>query len=85
LFSANNLYGGAQSELLPIGEYSWLDAASINALDIETIPADGDYGYALEVDLTYPEHLHASHNSFPLAPEHMCVNLNDLSPYARGK
>lgn len=42
-------------------------------------------GYILEVDLDYPEHLHESHNSFPLAPEHLNINEDMLSPYAKGE
>lgn len=42
-------------------------------------------GYILEVDLDYPEKLHESHNSFPLAPEHLNITQDILSPYAKGK
>ena len=38
----------------------------------------------MEVTLRYPESLHLSHNSFPLAPEHMTITDQDLSPYASG-
>ena len=38
--------------------------------------------YILEVDLGYPEHLHDSHNDYPLAPEHKSISNDQLSPYA---
>ena len=34
-----------------------------------------------EVDIEYPESLHDAHNDYPLAPEHLKVTNNMLSPY----
>ncbi|MDP2750688.1 MAG: hypothetical protein Q8O89_07705, partial [Nanoarchaeota archaeon] len=44
---------------------------------------DGDYGYIVECDLSYPKKLHKLHNAFPLAPEVLEVNHVDLSPFAK--
>ena len=78
---ANNLYGWAMSEPLPYGSFSWLSEQEIHNLDIQSLTADSKEGYILEVDLEYPPHLHDSHNDFPLAPEKMTVNAENLSPY----
>ena len=45
--------------------------------------ADDD-GYILEVDLEYPEALHASHN-YPLAPETLKISNDMLSPLQMAK
>ena len=39
-----------------------------------------DTGMFLEVDLLYPDKLHAEHCDFPLAPERYNVVYNELSP-----
>lgn len=48
--------------------------------DVRKVAKDGNTGYMLEVDLEYPEHLHDSHNDYPLAPSHMVVTDEELSP-----
>jgi len=37
----------------------------------------------LEVDLEYPEELHESHNSYPLAPEKKAVGVEKMSEYQK--
>ena len=76
---ANNLYGTAMSEPLPVGNFRFLDQDEIADFDIMTIPADGDTGYIIECDLTYPEHLHVEHNNYLMAPEHLTVSFDMLS------
>jgi len=36
-------------------------------------------GWILEVDLEYPEELHESHNSYPLAPEKKAIGVEQMS------
>ena len=43
------------------------------------INVNGKVSYFLEVDLEYPEHLHKSHEQWPLAPEKYEVTYNDLT------
>ena len=82
IIDANNLYGWAQSKYLPIGDFRWLNDSEIANLDLEQQTEEQETGYIYEVDLIYPPNLHASHNSFPLAPEKMEINNDLLSPYA---
>ena len=78
---ANNLYGWTMTCPLPFKDFSWLSDEEIEKLDIETVSDTSDYGYILEVDLDYPQHLHDSHNDYPLAAEKLQVTTDMLSPY----
>ena len=89
LLLANNLYGSSQTKPLPVGDYEWLtteESAEMCAYLAGggAYAEDADEGYILEVDLEYPEALHESHNSFPLAPERVTVMPEMLSAYAKG-
>ena len=67
---ANNLYGSAQSEPLPVGDFKFLTSDEISNLDLVSIPEDSPTGYIIQCDLDYPPHLHDTHSDYPLAPEH---------------
>jgi hypothetical protein len=66
---ANNLYGWAMSQPLPIRDFKWMSG--------EELEKWRNYGCILEVDLEYPEELHDKHNEYPLAPERTDVNKVD--------
>ena len=78
---ANNLYGWAMSQPLPIKDFKWMDDEELGKWT--------DYGCILEVDLEYPDDLHDKHNEYPLAPGGIMVNevrklvpnLNDKEKY----
>ena len=86
----NNLYGHSQSQYLPYGGFSFLkqnnEGQFLNhenkIFDLNLCEAHDEIGYLLEVDLTYPPHLHDSHNDYPLAVEKCSVKKEDLSDYA---
>jgi len=80
---ANNLYGAAQSEPLPVGDFKFLTADEISQLNLMTITDDSPTGYIIDCDLEYPAHLHDRHSDYPLAPEHFVVKSEMLSPFAR--
>ena len=68
---ANNLYGWAMSNLLPIGDFRWLSEKNIKYYEKNP---DQITSCTLEVDLEYPEELHDSHNDYLLATENVEVN-----------
>ena len=69
------------SKHLPTHGFRWLSEAETCALNIQMIPDDGEDGYILEVDLEYPPELHAEHNDYPLAAEHLTIDPEMLSPF----
>ena len=64
---ANNLYGWAMSQPLPVNGFEWM-----NELELQNgnkLCNEKGKGCILEVDLEYPKDLHDAHNEYPLAPE----------------
>jgi hypothetical protein len=80
---ANNLYGLAQTSKLPYNNFEWVDKEIISKINWLLVDTEDDFGYILEVDLEYPDNLHVLHDNFPLAPENIHINFNNLSPYAK--
>ena len=78
----NNLYGSAMSEYLPYGGFKWVKVNNKVVNRILNRSSNGLYGYFLEVDLDYPEHLHDHHNDYPMAPEKIKIEDDMLSPYS---
>jgi len=75
---ANNLYGFAMCQPMPISGFRWLEPNEIRRLEKQL--KNGKYkqekgpGYIFEADLEYPAELHGLHSDFPLAPERVCVS-----------
>ena len=65
--------------MLPLRGFEWAP----NEIDILNVPEDSKLGYIIEVDLEYPKELHDKHNLYPLAPEHVEVTDDMLSPFQR--
>ena len=76
----NSLYSEAMLNKLPISNFTWEDV-NFTSEDILNIDENGDYAYIYQVDLDYPDHLHNTHNDYPLAPEHLEIDNDMLSPY----
>ena len=80
---ANNQYGWAMSQPLPVGDFRWTRRMPTEKQIMSWRP-DRKRGFILEVDLEYPQELHDKHNSYPLAPEASQVPQEWFSPYQRG-
>ena len=78
---------------LPIGCYRWatMDEKRQIAKELSDIKncinkhhnINGRTGYILEVDIEYPEELHDLHQDMPLAPEHIFISKDNISPMMR--
>ena len=67
---ANNLYGWAMSQKLPVHSFKWMTDKEINNLfKVQVVQFWERTPCILEVDLEYPEDLHDLHNDYPLCPE----------------
>jgi len=75
---ANNLYGWAMKQLLPVGGFQW---AKPELDEVLATPDDTPVGYVLEADLDYPQQLHDARSDYPLAPERMTVPEAWISDY----
>ena len=66
---ANNLYGWAMSQKLPVNNYKWIeDKSKINEGFIKNYHENSKKGYILEVDVKYPKKLHDLHSDLPFLP-----------------
>ena len=67
---ANNLYGWAMSQKLPVNGFRWEnDISRFNDDFIKNYDENSDEGYILEVDIEYPEKLFNLHKDFPFLTE----------------
>ena len=85
---ANNLYGRAMSEKLPIHSFKWLSSGEMEKLfNNRVVQIWEKTPCILEVDLEYPEDLHDLHNDYPFCPERVeCKNgVEKLIPNLRDK
>ena len=85
---ANNLYGSAMSEKLPIHSFKWLTSGEMEKLfNNRVVQIWEKTPCILEVDLEYPENLHDLHNDYPFCPERVkCKNrVEKLIPNLRNK
>ena len=79
---ANNLYGGAMSEALPIGDFTFVTEEEVASFDPDATTKSDDYGYILEIDLKYREHLHDLHSDYPLVAEKFRIRKEMLSAFS---
>ena len=78
-WDANNLYGWAMIQPLPVSDFKFLSKKEVSRIDLGSVRENNKIGYILECDLEYPEKIHDSHNDYPLCPEKIEVSSNMLS------
>ena len=72
---ANNLYGWAMSQKLPVNAFKWIKKVSkIDEDFIKKYDEDGNNDYFFKKDIEYPRELHNLHSDLPFLPERMKVN-----------
>ena len=75
---ANNLYGWAMSQKLPINGFEWVKHLSkLNEDFIKEYDKNSDKGYFLEVDVNYQKKLFNLHKDLPLLPERKKVEKTE--------
>ena len=87
---ANNLYGKAMTEKLPVRGFKWMDDISkIDEDFVKDYNKNDNKGYILDVNIDYPCKLQNLHSDLPFLPERMIINntkklvcnLNDKKNY----
>ena len=87
---ANNLYGKAMIEKLPVRGFKWEnDFSKIDEDFVKDYNKNDNKGYILDVDVDYPSKLQNLHSDLPFLPERMIINntkklvcnLNDEKNY----
>ena len=75
----NNFCGKGMKEYLPYGEFNWLQ--NVAKFDVNSTSENSSAVYILEVDLEYPDELHALRNDYPLAAEKFAISYDMLPDY----
>ena len=72
---ADNLYGWAMSQKLPVAGFKWKEnTLKFNEDLTKNDNEDSDKGYILEVVVKYPKDLHDLHSNLPFLPERMKIS-----------
>ena len=88
--AANNLYGKAMTEKLPVRGFRWMeDISKIDEDSVKVCIKVCNKGYILDVDVDYPSKLQNLQSDLSFLPERMVINntkklvcnLNDKKNY----
>ena len=69
---ANNLYGSAMSQKLPVNGFKWKKQKKLSKFNedfIKNYDENSNKGYFLEVDFDYPKELFNFHKDLPFLPQ----------------
>ena len=73
-WDANNLYGWAMPQKLPVNNFEWIkNTSQFNEDFIKNYNVESDEGFSLEVDVQYLEKLHELHNDLLFLPDKMKI------------
>ena len=75
-----NLYSYSMSLPLPVGDYKFLEQEEIDNFDILSVDPQGETGFIIDCSIGYPVSLHDAHSDFPMAPTHLTITKDMLSP-----
>lgn len=85
LLDANNLYGWAMSQSLPLNNYHWIDPKSMSLrhhiLQILAMTENQPMGMIYEIDGYFPDECHDLLSDFPPAPVNESIPEDITSPY----
>ena len=70
---ANNLYGWAMSQKLPVNDFKWINN-EINEEFIKNYNENSDKDYILEIYIKYPRKLRDLHSDLPFLPKRMKID-----------
>ena len=83
-WDANNLYGKAMSELLPVSHFTVEGHPERFSEEvIMSIDPLGTTGYALEVDVKIKDEFHNMLNDYPILPSKLEITPDIISPYSK--
>ena len=72
---ANNFYGWAMSQKLPVNNFKWVkDTSKINKKFIKNYYENSRKGYIPEVDVKYPKELHDLDSDLPFLPKKIKID-----------
>ena len=72
---ANNLYGWAMSQKLPVNGFEWINyVMEIDEKFIKNYDEDSDKAYILEVDVKYHRKLHDLYSDLPFLPKRIKID-----------
>ena len=81
---ANNLYGWAMSQNLPVSNFKWVkqeELSKFNEYFIKNFDENGNIGHFLEVDIDYPKELFNLHNDKVNKAEKLICDIEDKKKY----
>lgn len=81
---ANNLYGYAMCEYLPVKDFKW-NEDTWNSEKISELDDKGEKGYLFSVDLHYPEELHDYFNNYVPCPKNIVIKKSYLNSWQQAE